>query len=152
MGKFFFYGLIVATMAIFVIVSGKKQFNMRHVFLMISYSLYNLVFELIFGEILDMYYYIDKAHSLIYIIIASVFLYPLLAVLYIFFLPGKAKNIWYTAGSIILMLILELVSLQAGTIVLTGWRVIPWSVVTYIVSFYMLNIYNNFLLRVLPDT
>jgi len=119
---------------------------------MISYSLYNLVFELIFGEILDMYYYIDKAHSLIYIIIASVFLYPLLAVLYIFFLPGKAKNIWYTAGSIILMLILELVSLQAGTIVLTGWRVIPWSVVTYIVSFYMLNIYNNFLLRVLPDT
>jgi len=97
MGKFFFYGLIVATMAIFVISSGKQRFNMRHVFLMISYSLYNLVFELIFGEILDMYYYIDKAHSLIYIIIASVFLYPLLAVLYIFFLPGKAKNIWYTA-------------------------------------------------------
>jgi len=151
MGKFFFYGIIITLTALFLLILGKKQFGIRHIFLMMSYSLYNLIFELIYGEIFGLYYYIERTHSLIYIIIASVFLYPVIAVLYVSFLPGRKKALWFTLGAIVIMLFLEMASLNTRTIVLTGWKVIPWSVIAYIVSFVFINIINNSLLRVLPD-
>lgn len=147
MAKLFFYVSILALMAVFFITIRKKQFRVRHMFLMITYSLYNLVFELIFGEIFELYYYINKAHSLIYIIIAAIFLYPVIAVLYILYLPAGSKVLLFTSGCIILTLIFEIMSLCAGTIVLTGWKVIPWSVVTYIVSFGLIYMFNRYMLR-----
>ena len=117
---------------------------------MMSYSLYNLIFELIYGEIFGLYYYIERTHSLIYIIIASVFLYPVIAVLYVSFYPEEKRALWFTLGAIVIMLFLEMASLNTRTIVLTGWKVIPWSVIAYIVSFVFINIINNSLLRVLP--
>jgi len=152
MGKFFFYCLIALLLAVFFTTLCKKQLRTRHIFLMISYSLYNLLFELICGEIIDLYYYIEKSDSLVYIIIADVFLYPLIAVLYVFLLPEGKKVFWFTSGAIIFLLILEIASLYTGTIVLTGWKVIPWSIVTYIVSFGLIYVFNNYLNRVLPDS
>lgn len=152
MDKLFFYGSIILVLAIFFIAFGRRQFQLRHLFLMISYSLYNLIFELIFGEVLDLYYYINKTHSLIYTIIAAVFLYPVIAVLYVLFLPKGKKIIWYTSGCIILILVLEIISLYTGTVVLTAWRVIPWSIITYIVSFSLIYLLNGYLQKVLPDS
>lgn len=152
MNQLFFYGSIGVLLVIFLAALGKKQFSMRHFILMMGYSLYNLIFELIFGEILDLYYYIDKEVSLIYIILAAIFLYPLIAVLYILFLPAGKKKLWYTTCFITGVFILELISLRTGTILLTGWKVIPWSIVTYIVSLGLINCFNRFLLRKLADS
>lgn len=151
MNKYFFYSLLIILIAVFFAALQKKRFRIRYMFLMISYSLYNLVFELIFGEIFDLYYYIEEADSLIYILISAVFIYPLIAALYIYFLPEGKKAFWYTSGFIIAILILEIVSLYTRTIVFTGWRLIPWSVITYIVSFGLIYVYNNFLKKALPD-
>ncbi|WP_252891293.1 hypothetical protein [Thermoclostridium stercorarium] len=47
-------------LVIFFITVMKKKFTVRHMVLMLGYGLYNLIFELIFGEILGLYYYIEK--------------------------------------------------------------------------------------------
>lgn len=152
MNLLFFYGSVIALLVVFLLAHTRKRFRMRHMILMIGYSLYNLIFELVFGEILGLYYYIEKEVSLIYIILAAVFLYPLIAVLYIFFLPGGLKAYLYTACFTAAMLLMELISLHTGTIVLTGWNIMPWSIVTYIVSFCLINIFYGFLERKLPDS
>jgi hypothetical protein len=38
------------------------------------------------------------------------------------------------------MLAFEVASFYTGTVVLTGWRVIPWSIVTYAVTFGWINL------------
>ncbi|AGC69126.1 hypothetical protein Cst_c21600 [Thermoclostridium stercorarium subsp. stercorarium DSM 8532] len=60
MNVLFFYASIVALLVIFFITVMKKKFTVRHMVLMLGYGLYNLIFELIFGEILGLYYYIEK--------------------------------------------------------------------------------------------
>ncbi|WP_237266829.1 hypothetical protein [Thermoclostridium stercorarium] len=150
MNVLFFYASIVALLVIFFITVMKKKFTVRHMVLMLGYGLYNLIFELIFGEILGLYYYIEKGHSLVYTIIASLFLYPVIAILYVFYLPER-KKVVYTAGFTVAALIMEIFSLYSQTIVLTGWRILPWSVISYMVSFYLINLFNSFLLRVLPE-
>jgi hypothetical protein len=102
---------------------------------------YSLLYETILGEYSELYYYINKENSLLYIVLSAVLLYPEIEVIYTLFLPEKAyPAIFYTGIWIILMLIFELVSFYTGTVVLTGWKVIPWSVVTYMVTFLWINL------------
>lgn len=151
MGKLIFYGSIFVFLIAFLLVIGKKQFKLNHLFLMISYSLYNLIFETVFGEVLGLYYYIDKKYSLIYIILAAVFVYPVIAALYVFFLTKGTKVLWYTLTWVIFLLFIETITLYTKTIILTGWRVIPWSVLTYMVSFWLIYLFNYYIKRVLLD-
>lgn len=146
----FFYGSILALWIVFLIVVGKKQFKVRHLFLWISYSVYSLSYEIIFGEILGLYYYIIPEESILYILLSSLFLYPVIMILYILFLRQK-KVLWYTVGWIIFVQIFELISLYTKTIVLTGWRLIPWSPFTYIVTYLLLYQANECFRRIIPD-
>lgn len=151
MNRLFFYGSITVLLAVFFTCVRRKRLGIRHMIIMMGYSLYNLIFELVFGEIFDLYYYMEKACSLVYIIVASVFLYPLIAVLYVLYLPTGTGIFSYTLYFITGVLLLELIALYTRAIVFTGWKVIPWSVVTYIISFGLIYAFNRLLIRTLPD-
>ena len=151
MEKGFFYGMMLLLWIAFILVLKIKRFSLRHLFMWITYSLYSLTYENLFGEVFHLYYYIYPEDSLVYILLASFLLYPLYIILYLFFLPCGRKVIWYSAGWIIVMQFFEIVSLYTRTVVLTGWEIIPWSPVTYIVSYFLVYIYNGYLQRAIPD-
>lgn len=142
----FFYGSIAATWIVFLFCAVKKSLTLKHIMIAITAMGYSLLYETSLGAYTGLYYYIDKKNSLLYIILSAVFLYPVIDVIYTMFLPEKAyPAVIYTTVWIVLMLAYELAVLYTRTIVLTGWRVVPWSVITYIFTFIWINI----LIRVL---
>lgn len=150
MAKGFYYGSILVLWIVFLIAVGKRPFKVRHVFIWITYSLYSLVYEVIFGDILNLYYYITPEDSIIYILLGSLFLYPVKMILYLLFLPSK-KVLWYTAGWIVFVQILELISMYTKTVVMTGWKVIPWSQITYLITYLLLFAVDRYYHKVVSD-
>ena len=142
----FFYGSIAATWIVLSICAVKRPLTLKHILIAITAMGYSLLYETSLGEYSGLYYYIHKENSLFYIILSSVLLYPIIEVIYTLFLPGKFyTDVIYTTVWIILMLLFELASFYTGTIVLTGWRVIPWSIITYIVTFIWINLLFRYL-------
>jgi len=150
MAIIFFYGSILVIWIVLLIVVGKRTFKVRHLFVWISYSLYSLVYEFFFGSVLKLYHYITPDKSILYTLVGSLFLYPVIMVIYVLFLPSK-KVLWYTAGWIVFVQILELISLWTKTVVLTGWKVIPWSPLTYIITFALLLKADEYFRKVIQD-
>lgn len=148
--KIFFYGSILVIWIALLIVIRKRPFKVRHLFVWISYSLYSLVYEIFFGEVLKLYYYITPDKSILYILLGSLFLYPVIMVIYVLFLPAK-KVFWYTVGWIVFTQILEVVSLYTKTVVLTGWKVIPWSPITYIITYTLFLKADEYFRRIIQD-
>ena len=137
----FFYASIAAIWIVFLICAVKKPVTLKHLIVAITAMGYSLLYETWLGEYTGLYYYINKEHSLLYIILSAVLLYPVIEVIYTMFLPEKSyPAAVYTVVWVVLMLAFELASFYAGTIVLTGWRVIPWSLITYIVTFIWINL------------
>ena len=128
-----FYFSIATVFVIFLISIYFKPLRLGNIIIGITSVAYSLVFDLTFGDRLKLYYYINPENSVLYILIAGLFLYPLINIIYTLFLPVKMKSILiYTGVWIILMLIFEYINLQSKTIVFTGWKPIPWSIVTYL--------------------
>ena len=151
MEKAFFYGIMLAQWLVFLLTLGRKPFRLRHLILLTVYGLYTLTFDCVFGEVLKLYYYIHPMDSLAYILQASILKYPITTGLYVFYLPQGRKVVWYTAGWIVFLLLLELLSFATKTIVLTGWNVVPWSIITYVVSFLFIYLVNAYLKRTLGE-
>lgn len=142
----FFYGSIAAVWIVFLICILKKPITFKNIMVAIAAIGYSLLFETTLGEYSGLYYYIKQSESLFYIIVSAVFIYPLIEVIYTMFLPGKTNAaVVYTIIWIVLMLAFELLSLYTGTVVLTGWRIIPWSIVTYIFTFGWINLLFRYL-------
>ncbi|HYF75076.1 MAG TPA: hypothetical protein VD757_00705 [Candidatus Nitrosocosmicus sp.] len=141
MAVMFFYCSIAATWMLFFLCILKRPLTFRHIIIAIAGIGYSLLYETILGEYNDLYYYIDPEKSLLYIILSAVTIYPVIEIIYAIFLPDKAlPALFYTALWIILMLAFEYASLYTGTLVLTGWKVIPWSIITYVVTYGWLNL------------
>ncbi|MHB1392158.1 MAG: hypothetical protein ACYCYE_03600 [Clostridia bacterium] len=142
----FFYGSIAAVWVVLFICALKKSLTFKHIMVVIAAVGYSLLFETLLGKYAGLYYYINPEDSLFYIIVSSVLLYPIINVIYTIFLPEKAyPAAMYTAAWIVSMLAFELASLYTRTVVLTGWRVIPWSIITYIVTFSWINLLFRYL-------
>lgn len=142
----YFYGSIVLVCIIFLICALKKIITFKHIMIYITGIGYSLLYETVLGEYSGLYHYINKSDSLFYIIISGVMLYPVIDMIYAVFLPEKVKPaLIYTLIWIALLLISELLSLHTGTIVFTGWRLIPWSIVTYIFTFVWINLLFRYL-------
>lgn len=148
--KGFFYGSVLLLWFVFLIVVRKKPIMLHHLFLWLIYSLYSLCYEVLFGGVLKLYHYISPGESLWYILLGSLLCYPLQAVLYALFFP-KNMALWYTAGWLAFMQAFELASLYTGTIVMTGWRILPWSPVTYLFSFLFVYLLEKALKKAVND-
>jgi hypothetical protein len=65
-------------------------------------------------------------------VLSGLFLYPPLNVIFSLYLPeARSKVFLYTLIWIGAMLAFEFAGVYTGTLVFTGWRAMPWSVVTY---------------------
>ena len=141
-----FYGAIAAAWIIFLICALKKSISFKHIIVAIAGMGFSLLYETALGEYAGLYHYINQSDSLLYIIISGVFLYPVIEMLYALFLPERIKPaIVYTVICIMLLLVFEILSLYTRTIVFTGWRIVPWSIATYILTFVWVNLLFRYL-------
>lgn len=129
----FFYLSIAAILIVLGIVSFYKPLDFRCFVIAITTTACSLVYETILGEYYGLYYYINEKDSIIYIVLSGILLYPALNVIYVLFLPKEIKKAFvYTVFWMATMIIFEYVSLLTKTIVFTGWKPMPWSLITYI--------------------
>lgn len=113
-----------------------KSMRLSHIIIGIAAIAFSLVYETSFGAIMGLYYYVRPDISLYYLLTGSIFIYAPLQVLYTFFLPRENNRIFvYTLVWIAAMLLFEHITVLTKTIVFTGWKPIPWSIVTYIATY-----------------
>lgn len=142
----FFYLSIAVVLLILGVCSFYKPLDFRSFVIAVATIAYSLVYEMILGEYYDLYYYINQKDSIFYIVLAGILLYPALNVLYVLFLPEKmTKALSYTVLWIAAMVIFEYGSLLFRTVVFTGWRLIPWSIVTYIGTYLWINVLYRYM-------
>lgn len=136
METLFFYGSMVVIWIGFGVILYYKSLNLASIIIGITSIAYSMIFEITLGDYKEYYYYISKENSMLYITLAAVLIYPFLNVVYTMFLPEKkGPIIIYTSIWIAAMLTFELASFWSKTIVTTGWTIIPWSIITYIVTY-----------------
>lgn len=143
----YFYASIALVLILFSISAFFRPLGFRHYVIWITSISYSLIYEITFGALLKLYYYIEPQGSILYILISSIFLYPILNLLYIIYLPKTPKSvILYSVFWIIGLLLFELLSIKTRTIVLTGWAIMPWSILTYAFTLLLLYLLNNYMI------
>lgn len=146
MERYFFCISLVVIIIIFLFVIRKNHLKLKDFNIWLLSIAYSLVYESFFGSYLHLYHYINIHDSLLYIIVSGVIIYPLLNIIYIRFLPAH-NRILYTVVWIIGMQVFELVTIAFKTLVLTGWHIVPYSIITYVVTYLILLKYNEFFER-----
>lgn len=142
----FFYCSIVAIWVVFFICVIKRPVTFKHIMIAITAVGYSMLYETSLGEYTGLYYYIKPSDSLFYIILSAIFIYPIIEVIYAMFLPEMTyPTVIYTAVWIVLMLAFESASIYTRTLILTGWRVFPWSIITYFFTFGWINLLFRYL-------
>lgn len=137
----FFYMSALIMLVIFIISIRIKPLKTSTWMVGIASVGYSLTYEIIFGDRLNLYYYINPGESTLYIVLGGLLLYPVLNMLYVHFQPQAFKPMLiYTSVWIVAMLGLEQVSFLTETVVLTGWKPFPWSIVTYLVTYLLINL------------
>ena len=132
----FFYGSLIGLWMLFLVCCIIRKPRLSDLLIGLITIGYSVSFDTLLGEYQGLYHYINTEHSLLYSTISGIALYPLLNILYTMFLPKKKSTVLvYTVLWIAAMLLFELASLYAKTIVLTGWNIWPWSFVTYIATY-----------------
>ncbi len=144
----FIYGSIAGVWIVLMISAFIRPVTFKSIMVGITGVGYSLLFECVLGEQYGLYYYVRPEVSLFYIIITAVFLYPILEIIYTLFLPNKFRPaLIYTFLWIILMLVFELISMYTKSVILTGWKVMPWSIITYIATFGWVNLLFRYIKR-----
>ncbi len=147
----FFWISIAAGLIIFAATVLIKGFNPALSIIAITSVAYSLIFDITLGELSGLYYYITPSWSLLYILLGALLLYTPLNLVYCAFAPADfRKHLVYTFFWIILMLVFEYFSLLTRTVVLTGWQPMPWSIVTYIVTYAWISALYRYLNPRLP--
>lgn len=142
MAYLFFYISIITIDILFLIIIKIKNFNLAYLTIGFTTIGISLINDIIFGDQLHLYFYIRPGISTLYMVLAAVFLYPILNIIYLIFLPERMKLIlYYSAIWILAMLIFEFSSVKAKTIVFTGWKPLPWSIVVYVFTYCWINFY-----------
>lgn len=128
----YFYTYMVLIWALLLISIRFKPVNFNHFVVGIATVAYSLTYEIILGNWLGFYYYLNKENSALYIVLSGIFIYPILNILYVFFFPKNSKYLLhYTGVWIIAMLLFEYVTVIQRIVIMTGWKPIPWSIATY---------------------
>ncbi len=109
---------------------------------------YALITDVVLGHQAGLFHYIDPLQSTLYMVLAAIFIYAPLNILYTLFLPEKSKWVLaYTICWIIGLTVFEYVSLLTKTLVFTGWKMFPWSFVLYILAYLWLYFFYRYLQR-----
>lgn len=146
----FFYVSGILLIGIFFTSVYFKGLTLSIAIIGIASVAYSLTYEIILGDQLKLYHYIKPKVSTLYMVLAGIFIYPLLNMLYLLYLPkGTGSVIAYTVAWIIAMFLFEFASFATKTVVLTGWKPFPWSILTYIFTYSWINLFYSYLERVI---
>ena len=131
MAYIYFYGYVILIWAVLLLSIRFRPMHINHFIIGFVTIAYSLTYEILFGNWLGLYYYLDKTNSSLYIALAGILVYPLLNILYVLFLPKSRKYFLpYTVVWITAMLLFEYITVRQNIIVFTGWKPIPWSIAT----------------------
>jgi hypothetical protein len=123
-----------------------KPARISHLIIGIATIAYSLTYDVIFGNQLGLYFYLDRGNSTFYMVLSGTLIYPFLNILYVLFLPDKRKYILpYTGAYIIAMLLFEYLTVIQRIIIMTGWKPIPWSIVTYVFTYLWINLLYRYI-------
>ncbi|GEM_PF-374935 len=137
----YFYGYVVLIWVALLISIRFRPMNINHFIIGSVTVAYSLTYETILGNWLGLYHYLDKINTSLYIVLAGIFVYPLLNILYVLFLPKNRKIFLpYTLVWITAMLLFEYITIRQKIIILTGWKPIPWSIATYAFTYLWINL------------
>jgi hypothetical protein len=131
------YGAIVVSWVILLSLYKMKKIKLPLITVAVLYLFavaFGLTYEFTLGEVLSLYHYYDPESSAYWILLMGVFAYPIYHVLYANWLEAPIRfTRWllYTSLWVLLMLASEYWSIANKVVVLTGWRIWPWSIVTY---------------------
>ena len=147
-----FYVSLALILVAFLISIYIKPFTLSNLIIGITTISYSLIYEMAFSDRLKLYYYINPKDSNLYVLLSGIFIYPLLNIMFTLFLPVKIKRIVvYTLFWIIFMLLFEYINLTGKTIVFTGWKPIPWSIVTYLITYTWIIYFYSYLLKKIKE-
>lgn len=148
MAYVFFYLSAAVLLIIFLICCKFNKPKLPNIIIGLTTVGYSLIFDILFGDQLKLFYYINLQVSTSYMILSAVLIYSFLNVVYTMFLPKNNTNVLvYTSGWIIALLFFEYASLLTKTIVFTGWKPFPWSIVIYIVEYIWIYFFYRFLTK-----
>lgn len=138
----FFYIYLLLIWVVLFICSRCKDTGYPHLIIGITSAAYSLAFDMLFGDWLKLYYYLDTANSAFFMVLSGIFIYPVLNIIYTLFLPAKSRHIiFYTAAWIAGMLIFEYLTIFQKIIVLTGWTPMPMSLLLYAFTYLWINMF-----------
>ena len=144
----YFYIYLISVWVVLLVCSQFKPVEIWHGVIGAVTVAYSLAYEIIFGNWMGLYYYLDPDHTALYMVLAGVMMYPVLNVIYVLFLPkDKSRLLLYTGIWILAMILFEYVIIWQGIIVLTGWKPIPWSLATYAFTYLWINLLYRRLIR-----
>jgi hypothetical protein len=120
---------------------------LQYVFIIgIASVAFSLIVDITFGDYFGLYHYINPQASVIYMVGSAIFIYPLINIIYTLFLPESLNRLFiYTTIWIGAMLVFEYLSVYFRTIVFTGWRPFPWSLIIYIATFLWINVFYKYI-------
>ncbi len=148
MNILFFYTSVVVVWILFAICAYFKPLKVENIIIGIASVAFSLIVDITLGDYFGLYYYIKPQTSTIYMVGSAIFIYPLINIIYTLFLPESLNRLFiYTAIWIGTMLVFEYLSVYFRTIVFTGWRPVPWSLIIYIATYLWINIFYKFLSR-----
>ena len=132
----FFYISAAVLWILFLLLVRSRDLRLSHIIIGITTAAISLAYDTILGEVLGLYHYINTTVSPVYLVLGGIFIYPVLNMVFVIFLPQRKRIAFaYTSGWIIAMLLFEYASLITKTVVFTGWEPFPWSFVTYVVTY-----------------
>lgn len=144
----FFWASAVTATLLFAIAVKWKGISLPVWIIGISSIAYSMVYEIFLSDRLGLYHYITPGESTAYVLLGAFFIYTPLNLVYILFLPESRKNILiYTIVWSAAMLALERASVLTHTVVFTGWEPMPWSIVTYAVTYAWIILFYKYLMR-----
>jgi len=134
--KQFFFLSLATVLVTFFISTRIRPLKLHHFIVGLISAAFSVIFDTFFGKYLGLYYYVSKESSIVYMVIAGIFIYPVINMLYVMFLPDNRNSaLVYTIMLFVGMLIFEYLSIITRTLVFTGWKPIPWSIITYAFTF-----------------
>ena len=144
----FFYTSIVVLWITLSVCIYYKPLEFRNTVIGITASAFALVYDVTLGDHFGLYYYVNPQVSTTYMVLAALFIYSIIGIIYTLFLPKDyTKVLVYTTIWIVVMLLFEYVSVKTKTIVFTGWQPVPWSFVSYVVTFGWMYMFYRYMMK-----
>jgi len=143
-----FYIYLILMCTAFLVINHIRPFSFRIIIIGVTTAAYSLTFDMLLGNWQGLYYYLDSKNSALYMVLSGIFIYPVVNMIYVLFLPKRLKYLLiYTAIWIVGMLLFEYVTVWQKIVIFTGWKVIPWSLVTYVFTYLWVNLMYGYVKR-----